>query len=136
MGQQMRIQILNLGFKGLIIPHHASRTSFCLLECEGEKDALPESRQTFEVAAAQTSGLVNLVFSRQTGFFGASFLFIVKALVITEPAVVSARLLGLGSKFCASNFPYMLNKDLSQFMLCLSRVWKKRASKRMALLER
>ena len=73
----MRIQILILGFKGLIIPHLASRTSFCLLECGGEKEALPESRQTFEVAAARTSGLVNLVFSRQTGFFGASFPFIV-----------------------------------------------------------
>ena len=73
MGQQMRIQILMLGFKGLTIPHPASRTSFCLLECGGKKDALPESRQTFEVAAAQTSGLVNLVFSRQT----ANFPFIV-----------------------------------------------------------
>ena len=73
----MRIQILILGFKGLIIPHPATRTSFCLLECGGEKEALPESCQTFEVAAAQTSGLVNLVFSRQTVFFGASFPFIV-----------------------------------------------------------
>ena len=34
----------------------------------GEKEALPESRQTTDVAAAQTSELVNLVFFRQTGF--------------------------------------------------------------------
>ena len=32
------------------------------------EEALPKSRQTFEVAAAQTSGLLNLVPSRQTGF--------------------------------------------------------------------
>ena len=55
------------------------------------------------------------------------------SLVITEPAVVSARLLGLGSKLCVSNVPRMLNKDLTQFMLCLSRVWQNRTSKRMAL---
>ena len=34
----------------------------------GEKEALLESRQTTDVAAAQTSELVNLVFFRQTGF--------------------------------------------------------------------
>ena len=31
--------------------------------------SLPELCQAFEVAAAQTSGLVNLVLSRQTSFF-------------------------------------------------------------------
>ena len=31
--------------------------------------SLPESRQAFEVATAQTSGLVNLVVPRQTFFF-------------------------------------------------------------------
>ena len=35
---------------------------------EEEKRRLPESRKLFEAAAARTSGLVNLVFSRQTGF--------------------------------------------------------------------
>ena len=43
--------------------------SFCLLDWGGEKKALPELHQTFEAAAAQTSGLVNLVLSRQTVFF-------------------------------------------------------------------
>ena len=32
---------------------------------------MPESRQTFEVTVAQTSGLVNLALSRQTGFMSA-----------------------------------------------------------------
>ena len=48
--------------------HPTSRVSFCLLE-SGEKEALPETRQAFKDAAARTSGLVNLVLSRQTGFF-------------------------------------------------------------------
>ena len=39
---------------------------------EEEERRLPESRQTFEVAAIRTSGLDNLVFfSRQTGFSSA-----------------------------------------------------------------
>ena len=41
----------------------------------GEKEALPESRQLFEAAAARTSGLVNLVYSRQTGFFQCEYPF-------------------------------------------------------------
>ena len=50
--------------------HPARRTSLCvLLDREGEKEALPESRQAFQVAAARISGLVNLVFSRQTCLF-------------------------------------------------------------------
>ena len=35
----------------------------------GEKEALPESRQTFEVAASRTSGQNNLVLCGQTSFF-------------------------------------------------------------------
>ena len=35
-------------------------------------EPLPGSRQTFDVAAAQTSGLVNLVFSPQTVFFSSA----------------------------------------------------------------
>ena len=53
----------------------------------GEKSlALLESRQTFEVAAAQTSGLVNLVFS--LFFFESKHLFIDKPMFITELACV------------------------------------------------
>ena len=45
---------------------------FCpLLKRGGEKEAVPESRQSFEVAAARTSGLVNLVCSRRTGILCA-----------------------------------------------------------------
>ena len=39
----------------------------CRLDQE-EKRTLPESRQAFEVTATRISELVNLVFSRQTGF--------------------------------------------------------------------
>ena len=64
-----------------------------------EKKAPPESRQAFEVAAAQTSGLVNLVSSRQTGFIKCEHPFIDKPMVIKKPAVASARLCGLGFTF-------------------------------------
>ena len=42
---------------------------FCLLDREGKIEALLEPLPAFEVPAAPTSGLVNLVFSRQTGSF-------------------------------------------------------------------
>ena len=92
--------------------HHASIASFCLLEWRGEKKVLSESRQTFAITAAQTPGLVNLVFSCQTGFFECEHPFTEKPMVITEPAVASTRLLGLGLKLLPMNMPCMLNKDL------------------------
>ena len=53
-----------------LFSHPASRASLCLLGLGGEMEALPKSRPTFaEVAAGQSSGLVNLVFSRQTVIF-------------------------------------------------------------------
>ena len=84
-----------------------------------KKVALLESRQTFEEAAAQTSGPVNLVLSLQTVFFECSihlFEFIEKPMVTTKTAVASTWLLGLGSKLYPSNMPHMLKKNLSQFM--------------------
>lgn len=48
--------------------HPATRASFCPFEWVGEKEDLPESGQTFVVAKAWTSDLVNLVHYRQTGF--------------------------------------------------------------------
>ena len=47
----------------------AEPSFFSWLRRRRTEEGLPESRQTFEVPAAQTSGLVNLVFSRQTGLF-------------------------------------------------------------------
>ena len=74
--------------------HPASRAFFYLLDLGGEKEALPESRQTFEVTAAQTYGQVNLVLSRQTVFFFERVHpFIDKPIVITNPTVASTRLL-------------------------------------------
>ena len=81
-----------------------------------------------EVAAAQTSGLVNLVFSRQTVFFDYVHVLIDKPMVITEPAVASTRLLDLGSKLYPSNMQRILKKDLTQFMESLSRVRQNQAS--------
>ena len=78
--------------------------------------------QTFEVATFQTSGLVNLVFSHQTGSFECEHLFIDKPMVPTERAKAKTWLLGLGSKLHPSNMQCMLHKDLTQFMESLSRV--------------
>ena len=64
--------------------HTASRASICLLEWGGEKEALSESRQTFEVTPYQTSGQVNVILSRQTVFFEYEDPFIDKAMIITR----------------------------------------------------
>ena len=93
-------------------------------ETEGGKEALPESRQSFEVALARTFGLVNLVFSRQTGFFECEHSFKDKPMVTTEPAVPGARTLGLGSKLYPINMPGVFNKDLTGFKQSLSLVNK------------
>ena len=82
----------------------------------------------------QTSGPVNLAFSRQTGFFECEHLFIDKPMVITEPAAVGVRVLGLGSKLYPSNMPRMLKKDLTRSKQSLSRVRQNRASKKKASL--
>ena len=56
-------------------------------------ELLLESRQTFDVASVPTSGLVDLVFSRQTvSFFEFEHPFMVKPIVIAEPAEASAPL--------------------------------------------
>ena len=51
-----------------VILHPVSRAFVCRLECRGEKEGLPESRQAFEVIEAWNSRLLNLVLSHKTGF--------------------------------------------------------------------
>ena len=54
-----------------------SRASFCLLlNREGEKEALAESRFAFEVTVARTE-LVNLLFSPQTVFSTTSIFILI-----------------------------------------------------------
>ena len=64
-----------------------------------------------EIDASRTSGT-----SRQSTVV-YEHLFIDKPMVITEPNVLSAPLLGLGSKLYPSNVQRMLNKDLSRFSI-------------------
>ena len=64
-------------FFGLIICHTLQVKPSFVVFSEEEKRRLSESQQTFEVAAARTSGLVNLVLSCQTGFLSASILFLI-----------------------------------------------------------
>ena len=47
-----------------------------------------------------------------TGFFNSCILFL-DAMFITEPAISSTSILGLGSKLYPSNMQCMLNKDLT-----------------------
>ena len=89
-----------------------------------EKKALPESRQAFEVAAAQTSGLVNLVSSRQTGFIKCEHPFIDKPMVIKK-ARCSKRTairpwvhIYIPARCCACS----TKADLCRFMKSLSQV--------------
>ena len=59
---------------------------FAFLSKEEERMLfLNHARQTFEVTEAQTSGIVNLVLSRKTGFFECEHPFIDKPMAITEP---------------------------------------------------
>ena len=50
----------------------------------------------------------------------------VKSMIIKKLAVVSARLLGLGSRLYPSNMPRMLNRDLTRFMQSFSSTPNKR----------
>ena len=52
-----------------------------LLVCQ---EGVPELGQAFEVAEGRTSGLANLVFSRQTGFASASIRFSPEARTLKE----------------------------------------------------
>ena len=54
-------------------------------------------------------------------------------MIITEPAVPTARLLGLGSKLYPSNMQHMLKKDFSRFF-SIFRVHQNRESERKALM--
>ena len=86
----------------------AITASICVLEWGGERKLYLN-----RVAAAQFSGLVNLVFSRQTGLFECKRSWINKPTVIAEPTVPRPRLsLNLGSKLYPNNMQRMLDKDL------------------------
>ena len=63
----------------VILTYPASKASFYLLEWGRGRKALRELRKAFEIAEAQTSGLVNLVLYlyRQTGFSRASILLLI-----------------------------------------------------------
>ena len=73
---------------------------------------LPESRQTFAFSTTQTSRLLSLILSRQTGFFGFEHPFIDKPMVIIKPAIASRP----GFETNPSNMPRMLKCYLTRFM--------------------
>ena len=64
------------GFWSRMTPGGTLQTEPPFVFLIGEKETMSESCQTFKVATAQTSGLVNLVSSRQPCFFECKHLFI------------------------------------------------------------
>ena len=67
-----------------------------------------------------------------TGFFNSCILFI-DAMFITEPAISSTSILGLGSKLYSSKMQCMINKDLTWFMQSLSEEWQNWVTKKRLL---
>ena len=89
---------------------HCEESSPFVLLYEEEKWRLCLNHvKPFEVAAARISGLVNLVFSLQTGVVECELPFVDKPILITEPPETSAQLFVLGSKLYPSNMLRMLN---------------------------
>ena len=66
---------------GLDTGNSMARIRVCFRRLEylfrGEKEALAEWRQPFEVAATRTSGQVNLVFFLETGFLIAGIVLLI-----------------------------------------------------------
>ena len=92
--------------------HPTSRARYFVF---GELETLPDSNLWGR--RSPKSRLVNLVLSLHTFFFfECEHPFIDKPMILTEPAVPSTQLLGLGSKLYPSNMLCMLNKDLTRFM--------------------
>ena len=88
-----------------------------------------------EITAVRTSGLVNPVFSCQTGFSSASIYFLINRwLQLNLLYILSTGPLGLGSKVYPSNMQRMLNRGFTRFKQNLSRARQDRASKRKSLL--
>ena len=98
------------------LQHPTNRaSSFCLFEWGGEKEALPESRQTFEVTATQTSEQINLLSNRVIRVR-------VRAIWETDGhnRASCSKCSAIIPKLFPSKIPRMLNKDLVWFMQSLS----------------
>ena len=84
----------------------------CLLDWGGEKGGSAWITSNLWGRRSQTLWLVNLVLSRQIGFFECKRLFIDIPMVITKPTVASAQLLDPGWKLYPSNMLFMRNEYL------------------------
>ena len=86
-----------------------------------QKETLPELHQALEVTTAQTSALVNLVFSHQTGFIHCSIHLLIQQWLWLSPLYQAHGYnLGLGSKLYPRNIQHMLKKDRTWFKQSLS----------------
>ena len=88
-----------------------------------------------EITAVRTSGLVNPVFSCQTGFSSASICLLINRWLQLSPLyILSTGPLRLGSKVYPSDMQRMLHKGFTRFKQSLSRARQDRASKKKSLL--
>ena len=78
-----------------------------------------------------------VIFSRQTGFSGASIRVVIKPMVISEPAapcktkmVARSAILGLGSRAYPGNMQRILNKYLTRLLQSFSRTPKSSKQKK------
>ena len=100
-------------------------------------EELWRSRRVLSVSAITPSSIsiiLHMIWKPNsiTGFFNSCILFI-DAMFITEPAISSTSILGLGSKLYSSNMQCMLNKDLTWFMQSLSEEWQNWVTKKRLL---
>ena len=111
-----------------LLPCKRPLFSFCLLEWGGERDALPEPRQAFDVAKFRTSWLVNLVFSCQTGFPSSIIGLLIE---LYNPMYHANGYIRPGFRTVSQQHTAqcMLNKDLTRFIYSLSRERQNRAIK-------
>ena len=104
----------------------ASRAFFCLLEGGGKRGGSARIASSLWVCRCPNSGLVIHVFSRRTSFFECEDPFINKSVVITEPALASARITSLQHAVHAQQSSYLT--DVESFSSTLKPNKRKKAS--------
>ena len=115
---------------GYVGHHPAIDPSLLLSSCVRRRRGGPWSRRSPIFWTSQTCFLSSNCF-----FFECEHPVIDIPMVITEPAVVSARLLGLGWKLYFGNMPRMLSEDITRFMQSfVSRAKIEQAKERLDLL--
>ena len=116
--------------------HPASRDLFVFLIDEGKKEALLESCKALEVAAAQFSGLVNLVLYHQIGLLSATICLLIYWWFYLSPLYQAHWYPAWFCNYITATSSKCLKKDLTWFSQSFSRTpksskWSKGSASRM-----